>query len=273
MRRALRMWPTYLVLLLAFGVVCFPVYYAVVGSFMGAADINSFPASLWPSHGWRLENFAAALSAIPLGRQYLNSVVVAGLITVGQVLTSVLAAYAFAFLPMRGRALWFAVFLVTMMIPGEAIIIPNFLLISESGLINTIPALVLPFLASGFGVFLLRQAFLSFPTELRDAARIDGAGHLTFLWRILLPVVRPTLAALGIYAFLNAWNMYLWPLLVTQTPQMQTIQIGITQLRSAENFNGGMVLAGTLLAVLPTVALVIFGQRLIVRGLTAGSLK
>ena len=144
---------------------------------------------------------------------------------------------------------------------------------SSAGLINTLQALVLPFTATGFGVFLLRQAFLGFPTELRDAARIDGAGHLTFVWRILLPVVRPTIAALGIYSFLGAWNMYLWPLLVTQTPQMQTIQIGITQLRSADNFDGGMVLAGTLLAVLPTAALVIFGQRLIVRGLTAGSLK
>jgi sn-glycerol 3-phosphate transport system permease protein len=267
------MWPTYAVLAIAFAVVCFPVYYAVVGSFMVPADVNSYPAALWPVHGWELDNFTSALASIPLSRQYVNSVVMAGLITLGQVATSVLAAYAFAFLPMRGRALWFAVFLVTMMIPGEAIIIPNFLLISDAGLINTIPALVLPFLASGFGVFLLRQAFLSFPTELRDAARIDGAGHATFVWRILLPVVRPTLAALAIYSFLNAWNMYFWPLLVTQTPDMQTIQIGITQLRSAENFDGGMVLAGALLAVLPTVALVIFGQRLIVRGLTAGSLK
>jgi sn-glycerol 3-phosphate transport system permease protein len=273
MSRSVRMIPTYVVLVVAFAVVCFPVYYAVVGSFMGSADINSFPAALWPENGWQLGNFAEAMRSIPLTRQYVNSVVMAGLITLGQVATSVLAAYAFAFLPMRGRTLWFALFLVTMMIPGEAIIIPNFLLISDAGLINTIPGLVLPFLASGFGVFLLRQAFLSFPTELRDAARIDGAGHVTFVWRILLPVVRPTLAALAIYSFLNAWNMYFWPLLVTQTPQMQTIQIGITQLRSAENFNGGMVLAGALLAVLPTVFLVIFGQRLIVRGLTAGSLK
>lgn len=273
MNRNLRLVPTYLVLAIAFVVVCFPVGYAILGSFMGPADINSYPATLWPAHGWRLDNFARALATIPLGRQYLNSVVVASLITIGQLATSVLAAYAFAFLKMRGRRAWFAVFLVTMMIPAEAIIIPNFLTISSTGLINTVRALVLPFTASGFGVFLLRQAFLGFPTELRDAARIDGAGHLTFVWRILLPVVRPTIAALAIYSFLGAWNMYLWPLLVTQTPQMQTIQIGITQLRSADNFDGGMVLAGTLLAVLPTAALLIFGQRLIVRGLTAGSLK
>jgi sn-glycerol 3-phosphate transport system permease protein len=267
------MAPTYLVLAVVFTVICFPVYYTIVGSLMGPADIASYPAALWPRHGWRLENFTHALAAIPLGRQYLNSVLVAGLITVGQLATSVLAAYAFAFLPMRGRSAWFAVFLVTMMIPGEAILIPNFLTISSAGLINTVPALVLPFVASGFGVFLLRQAFLGFPTELRDAARIDGAGHVAFVWHILLPVVRPALAALAIYSFLGAWNMYLWPLLVTQTPEMQTIQIGITQLRSADNFDGGMVLAGTLLAVLPTIVLVVFGQRLIVRGLTAGSLK
>lgn len=264
---------TYIALAIGAVVVLFPVYYGIVGSFMGPSDVNSYPASLWPLDGWRAENFSGALQAIPLGRQYLNSVVMAGLITLGQLITSVLAAYAFVFLPMRWRSFWFALFLATMMVPAEAIIIPNYLTITGAGLINTIPALVLPFLAHGFGVFLLRQAFLSFPIELSDAARIDGAGHLRFLLAVLIPLSKPTLAALGIWAFLSAWNMYFWPLLVTQTPQMQTIQIGITQLRSADNSNAGLVLAGTVLAVIPTVLLVVFGQRFIVRGLTTGAVK
>ena len=264
---------TYLALSLGAVVVLFPVYFGFVGSFMGPADINAYPASLWPFNGFRAENFSSALTSIPLGRQYLNSVAMAGLITVGQLVTSLLAAYALVFLKVRWKAFWFGLFLCSMMVPAEAIIIPNYLTMSSAGLINTVPALVLPFLAHGFGIFLLRQAFMSFPVELWEASRIDGAGHMRFLWSVLVPLSKPTLAALGIWSFLSAWNMYFWPLLVTQTPEMQTIQIGITQLRSADNFNAGLVLAGTVLAIIPTLLLVIFGQRFIVRGLTAGSIK
>ncbi len=264
---------TYVVLTVLFVVLLFPVYYAAVGSLMGPRDINSFPPSLVPTAGLHPENYANALDVIPLVRQYGNSVAAAGLITLGQLVTSVLAAYAFVFLPLRFRGFWFAVFLSTMMIPWEAIIIPNFLLISELRLTDTVAALALPFLATGFGVFLLRQAFLAFPSELRDAARVDGAGHLRFLLSILVPLSRPTLAALAIYSFLSAWNMYFWPLLVTRRPQSQTIQIGITQLQSVDANDPGMVLAGVVLALLPTLLLVLFGQRFIVRGLTAGAVK
>lgn len=264
---------SYLVLGVLFVVLLFPVYYAVVGSLMGPRDINSFPPSLVPTDGLHPENYANALDVIPLVRQYGNSVTAALLVTAGQLVTSVLAAYAFVFLPLRARGLWFALFLSTMMVPWEAIIIPNFLFVSELGLTDTVAALALPFLATGFGVFLLRQAFLAFPTELRDAARVDGAGHLRFLMSILVPLSRPTLAALAIYSFLSAWNMYFWPLLVTRRPESQTIQIGITQLQSVDANDPGMVLAGVVLALAPTLLLVLFGQRFIVRGLTAGAVK
>jgi sn-glycerol 3-phosphate transport system permease protein len=194
-------------------------------------------------------------------------------ITLGQLLTSVLAAYAFVFLPLRWRGFWFGVFLATMMIPYESIIIPNYLLISSLGLKDTIAGLTLPFLATGFGTFLMRQSFLSFPTELRDAARVDGAGHLRFLVSILVPLSRPSLAALGIWSALSAWNMYFWPLLATEDPRHQTIQIGISQLQTSDSDSPGMVLAGVMLALFPTLLLVIFGQRFIVRGLTAGAVK
>lgn len=264
---------TYAILGIFVILIGFPAYFNFVGSVMGPADINSYPAALWPRDGFHWENFAGALDSIPLLQQYGNSITMALLITAGQVITSVCAAFAIVFLPMRWRMFWFALLLATMMVPNEAIIIPNYLFMADAGLINTMAALTLPFLANGFGVFLLRQAFLSFPTELYDAAQIDGASNLRFLVRILLPISRPSLAALGIWTFLSSWNMYFWPLLITQTPEMQTIQIGITQLRSADNFNAGLVLAGTVLAVLPTLALVIFGQRFIVKGLTAGSVK
>jgi len=262
---------TYLLLGLLFLVLLFPVYYGVIGSFMSPADINTFPAKLWPTSGFVAANYANALDVIPLFRQYLNSLAVALLVVLGQLVTSVLAAYALVFLRLKGRRFWFLLLLSTMMIPWEAIIIPNYLAMAQLGLINTIAALALPYLAAGFGVFLLRQAFLTFPMELRDAARVDGVGNLGFLWRILVPLTRPTLAALGVWSFLAAWNMYFWPLLITQAPENQTIQIGISQLQSVDANDPGMVLAGVVLALLPTLALVLFGQRFIVRGLTAGS--
>jgi sn-glycerol 3-phosphate transport system permease protein len=266
-------WPTYVVLALMIVVLLFPVYYGLVGSVMGERDTNSFPPALWPVHGLRPDNYGKALDIIPLGSQYLTSVLQTIGITLGQLVTSVLAAYAFVFLPLRWRGFWFGVFLATMMIPFESIIIPNYLLISSLGLKDTVAGLTLPFLATGFGTFLMRQSFLSFPTELRDAARVDGAGHLRFLVSILTPLSRPSLAALGIWSALSAWNMYFWPLLATEDPRHQTIQIGISQLQSSDSDSPGMVLAGVMLALFPTLLLVIFGQRFIVRGLTAGAVK
>lgn len=264
---------SYAVLLFFLVLIGFPVYFGFIGSVMGPGDINAYPASLWPLDGFRWGNYTDALNTIPLIRQWGNSVVMSLIITAGQIFTSLLAAFALVFLPMKWRTFWFALLLATMMVPVEAIIIPNYLFMANFGLINSMPALTLPFLAHGFGIFLLRQAFLSFPRELFEAARIDGCSNLNFLLKILLPLSRPTLAALGIWTFLMAWNMYFWPLLVTQTPKMQTIQIGITQLQSADNFNAGLVMAGTVLAIVPTLLLLIFGQRFIVRGLTGGSLK
>lgn len=264
---------TYLALGVLFVVLLFPVYFGLVGSFMGTADLASFPPQLFPVSGLHPENYANALEVIPLGRQYLNSFAVAALVVAGQIVTSVAAAYALVFLPLRRRNLWFFILLSTMMIPWEAIIIPNYLAMAELGLVNTITALAAPYLAAGFGIFLMRQAFLTFPMELRDAARVDGVSHFGFLWRILVPLTRPTIAALGVWAFLSAWNMYFWPLLITQAPENQTIQIGITQLQSVDANDPGMVLAGVALALLPTLLLVLFGQRFIVRGLTAGAGK
>lgn len=255
----------------------FPIYYAVVGSVMGTADINSYPPALIP-HGLHFENFSAALKLIPLFRQYGNSLLVALLISLLQLVTAVLSAYAFVFLPMPFRRTLFTLFLLTIMVPFEATVIPNYLTVTDLGLTGSyagsLAALALPFLAAGFGTFLLRQTFRSFPTELLDAARIDGCGHLRFIFRILVPLTKPSLAALGIYVFLNSWNQYFWPLLVTgDSPTKQTIQIGISQLKSADSNNPGLVLAGVVLALIPTVLLVLFGQRFIVRGLTAGAVK
>ncbi|WP_282205586.1 carbohydrate ABC transporter permease [Kitasatospora fiedleri] len=262
----------HLVLLAAALTVLFPVYYVFAGALMRPDEIAGYPPALVP-HAVTGRNFSGAVHAVPLVRQYANSVLVAGVITAAQLFTSVLAAYAFVFLPLRGRAVVFGLFLATLMVPWEAVVIPNYLTLSGWGLGNTYFGLVLPFLASGFGTFLLRQSFRQFPAELRDAARIDGAGHWRFLWRILVPLNRPVLAALAVYVFLSAWNQYFWPLIITRTAEMQTLQIGLSTLRDSEMADPGLILAGVVLSLLPTLALVVFGQRFIVRGLTAGAVR
>lgn len=265
----------YVVLGLALIPVLFPVYYAFAGAVMGPGDLATYPPALVP-HALHWRNFGDVFDAVPLGRFYVNSAVQTGVITIAQVVTSILAAYAFAFLRMPARAATFALFLATLMVPWESIIIPNYLAISGWGLTRgglTYLGLVLPFLASAFGTFLLRQAFLQFPGELRDAAVIDGCGHWRLLWRVIVPLSKPSIAAVGVYVFLSAWNQYFWPLILIRDAEYQTLQIGISQLNDAEAAQPGLILAGVALSLLPTLAVVIFGQRYIVRGLTAGALR
>ena len=254
-------------------VLLFPLLYAISGSLMTAREISTYPPAFLPSQP-RLNNFVDVLRALPIPRQYLNSLIVAACVMVGQLATSILSAYAFAFLRMPFRNLIFGIFLATMMVPWEAVIIPNYLTMAQYHLINSYPALILRFLAAGFGTFLLRQFFLSFPKDLYEAAVLDGSGHLRFLWSILLPLSRPALAALAIWSFLSAWNQFLWPLLVINRDEMQTLQIGISRLQDVEAGTApNFILAGTVLALIPTLLLIYFGQRHIVRGLTAGALR
>ncbi|MET9708593.1 carbohydrate ABC transporter permease [Nocardiopsis alba] len=262
----------YLMLALLLVPVLFPVYYVFVGTFMEPRELATFPSRLLPT-GFDTGNIEGALKAVPLARMYWNSLVMAGIITVSQLCTSALAAYAFVFLRFRGSAVVFALFLSTLMVPAEATFIPNYLTITGWGLGNSYAGLVMPFLAYAFGTFLLRQSFKQFPRELYDAARMDGMGHLRFLWTILLPLSRPALTAVGMYVFITSWNMYFWPLIITRSTEMQTLQIGLNSLKTGEAANPGLLLAGAALSVIPTLVLVIFGQRFIVRGLTAGAVK
>ncbi len=254
-------------------VLLFPLLYAISGSLMSARELSSYPPALLPSHP-QVQSFADVLRAIPLAREYLNSAIVAGVCTLGQLTTATLSAYAFAFLRMPFRNLLFGLFMATLFIPWEAVILPNYLFMADNHLINSYPALILPFLATGFGTFLLRQFFLTFPKDLYEAALVDGCGQLRFLWSILVPLSRPALASLGIWSFLSVWNQYFWPLLVTKSEEMQTLQIGISRLRDIESATApNFILAGTVLALIPTLVLIYFGQRHIVRGLTTGAVR
>lgn len=252
--------------------VVFPLYYAVAGAFMRHDDLTKFPPALFPTT-FSLDSFHDVLHAVPLARQYANSIIVSLVVVAGVVFTSVLAGYVFAFIDFPLKRLAFAMFLSTMMVPAEATIIPNYLTISEWGLIDTFPSLFLPFLASGFGTFLMRQFFMTFPRGVYEAARVEGCGHLRFVLAILVPMSKPAVATLAIYAFITSYNHYFWPLLVTTSPKMQTLQIGLASLNSAEETAPNLILAGVVLAIIPMLIIIYTFQRHIVRGLTAGAVR
>lgn len=263
----------YLVLSLLSLIVLIPMYVMVVSSLLIAPDqLTSRPPALWPddpqwdtySRAWDQGNMALYLR---------NSAVVTTMITVGQVVTSILAGYAFALLRFPFKRTIFVAFLATMMLPFELTIVTNLTTVTDLGWYNTYQALAVPFLATGMGVFLLRQAFLQIPPDLRDAAQVDGYGHLRFLLRVAIPLARPMIAALTVFAFLNAWNQYLWPLLVTADEDNRTVQIGLEYLRNTSPESLNVVFAGSVMAVLPLMVILVVFQKQLIRGLTAGAVK
>lgn len=269
---AARKTARYAVLTIAALVVAFPIYITVVNSLLTPQQIAARPPTLFPVHPlWG--SFGTAFSKAHLGIYLRNSAIVTVAITAAQLVTSVMAGYAFAFVRFPLRKAMFIACLATMMVPMEATIIPNRQTIVSFGWFNTFAALIVPFVASGIGTFLFRQAFLGVPRDLRDAATLDGYGHMRFLVRIVLPLNRPMLAAFGIYSFLGAWNQYLWPLIVTDTTATRTVQIGLKQLSALNVDQSNVIFAGTLLAALPIFVLLFAFQKQLVRGLTSGALK
>jgi len=253
-------------------VVCFPLYYIFEGALTPTAWLDQGLEGLLPVH-LTLDNVIRATQVIPLGRQFGNSLVVTICQTVLQVAIGIAAAYALVFCRLRGTRALFLVLLSSMMIPAETTLIANYLTISSWHLIDTVPAVFLPFVASALSIFLFRQAFLSFPGELRDAALLDGAGHFRFIRSMLLPVVRPTLISVTLVSATAAWNGFFWPLLVTNSPDNRTVQVGIAQLSSAEATDIGVVLAGAAMVTLPVLIVVLLAQRFLAGGITAGALK
>jgi ABC-type glycerol-3-phosphate transport system permease component len=253
-------------------VVAFPLLLALSYSLMAERDIVQFPPPILPAHP-TFANYDTVLNTIPIGRYLLNSFVVSSAVVIGQLVTASLAAYAFSFLVFRGRSLLFFLFLSTLMIPWEATIIPNYLTVRQLGWVDTYQGLAVPFMATAFGTFLLRQGFMQIPRELWDSARIDGASSFHFLRTMVLPLSRPALATVGIYGFLSTYNQYFWPLLITNQTLMRTTQVGVAQLRFEESARWGVIMAGVILVAVPTLALLIAGQRQLIRGLTAGAVK
>jgi sn-glycerol 3-phosphate transport system permease protein len=291
-------------------IIAYPLYQAVVGSLATIAEIQTYPPKLFPA-SFQLQNYVDALESAPLPRYLFNSIIQSSLVTISNLILASLAAYAFAFIDFRFKNFFFLLFLSTLMIPWEATIIPNFLAITGRNplpfcsdnevfvgilqfikglnLINftvdpskpscafsfkdTYFGLALPYMATAFGTFLVRQFFLSIPKDLHDAATIDGCSRLRFLATIAVPLARPALGTLAVFSFLQTYNQYLWPLLVTNDKNMRTVQIGLVMLQDQENLQYQLILAGVVLILIPTFALFILGNRQLIRGLTAGAVK
>lgn len=262
----------YVGLVLAAFVVLFPIYCSLVVAVQPTSRLIDFPGVLFPTK-LDLSTFGDAFERGHLGRYLVNSAVASVLITGGQIVTSLLAAYAFAFLRFRGKNLVFTLFLATLMVPAEVTIVANLQTVNDLGWADTFRGLTVPFLAFAFGTFLIRQAFLGVPADLREAAQLDGYGHWGFLRHVAIPLARPAIAALALFSFLGAWNQYLWPLLITEDPDMRTVQIGLKSLAAGRVDELNIVMAGTLIAALPILVLLLLFQRNLVRGLTAGAVK
>ena len=250
--------------------VLFPIYTTVVAALKPGSEVLKNP--LVPTT-ITFDVLIDAWNEGRLGRYLFNSFVVAFVVTIAQVVTSVLAAYAFAILDFPGKRAVFLVFVATLLVPAEATIVVNLDTVDGLGWFNTYQGLAVPFLATAFGIFLLRQVFLTLPRDLRDAAAIDGVGHLGFLRHVAVPLVRPTIGALALFSFLGTWNQYLWPNLVINEADMNTVQSGLRLLSRSSLSEPNLVMAGTVIAAVPIfIALFVF-QRQLVRGLTAGAVK
>jgi sn-glycerol 3-phosphate transport system permease protein len=270
--RRLRIFGRYVALSVLAFIVLFPIYITLVNSLLQPSQIASKNPTFFPtSPQWH--TYSDAWSDGHLASYLRNSFIQTGLIVVGQLVTSILAGYAFAFLRFPFKRTLFVVFLATLMVPFEITIVTNLQTINTLGWYDTFAALAVPFLATGFGAFLLRQTFLQLPKDLQDAAKLDGYGHLRFLTRVAVPLARPTIAALAVFSFLSAWNQYLWPLLVTKDDRLRTVQIGLKQLRATNIDQVNVTFAGTVLAFIPLVILLLIFQKQLVRGLTAGAVK
>jgi sn-glycerol 3-phosphate transport system permease protein len=264
---------SYLLLSIGAVIVLVPIYFTIVNSLLQPDQLAHQPPPFYPSTP-QWHNYATAWKSGQLSRYLTNSAIMTAIIVAGQILTSVLAAYAFAFLRFPFKRTLFLVCLATLMIPLEVTFITNLDTVSSLGWFNTYEGLAVPFLATGFGIFLLRQAFLQIPSDLQEAARLDGYGHWRFMTRVAVPLARPSLAALGVFSFLAAWNQYLWPLLSTGgTKPLNTVQIGLKQLVGTQADQIPVALAGAVIAFVPLVILLLIFQKQLVRSLTAGAVK
>jgi multiple sugar transport system permease protein len=270
-RRTGRSILLHVVIIAGAAVMFFPFLWTIITSITPGASLTQAPA-LIPQNP-SIEAYLRLFSERPFGRQVVNSLFLAGVTTIVQLITSATAAYAFSRLPFRGRGVVFAVYLATMMIPLQVLIVPLFVELKAFGLLNTYLGALLPTFASAFGIFLLRQAVNQVPRELDEAATLDGAGHFRIFFSIVLPNIRPALATLTVFAFMGSWNSFLWPLVVLRKPELQTLPVALAGLQGQYTTEWDIVMAGSVVSVLPILAIYLFAQKYVIQGVASSGIK
>lgn len=262
----------YLVLSLGALGAGFPFFWMVMTSLKTRAEAQRTIPTVFPAAP-QWHNYVEAWQAAPFGRYFLNTTFICVAVVVGMLFTSTLAAYSFARLDFRGKNVVFALFLATMMIPFEATLIPNYIIINRLGWYNTYLALIIPWTASVVNIFLLRQFFVSIPAELYDAAALDGCGHLRTLWSIMLPLARAPLAATIIFSFLGSWNSLLWPLIVTGKESLRPLQLGLSVFVNTEANDPHLLMAAATFTILPIILVYFVAQKQFIEGIASSGLK
>ncbi|KZK06433.1 N-Acetyl-D-glucosamine ABC transport system permease protein 2 [Lactococcus cremoris] len=262
----------YLILISGIAIMILPFLWMISTSLKTGGVTMVFPPKFLPNPA-TLANYKDVFSKFPMLTFLINSIAVAILTTVGTIIVATMAAYAFARMHFKGRDKIFLLYLATMMIPAQVTMIPQFILLKNIGWIDSYQGLIVPNVFGVFAVFLMRQAFLGLPKELEEAAFIDGANHLTVCFKVLLPLVKPTIATLGIFTFMQSWNNYLWPLIITSSKNMATLPLGLAMLQGQYATNWNLVMAGVVISVIPILAVYIFAQKYFIQGMTMAGMK
>jgi len=249
-----------------------PFWWMLVTSVRLPEEVYSFPPDFWPQV-WHWENYVEVVKAAPFAAFFKNTLIVASVVTAGNLLLSAMAGYAFARLEFRGRDVVFWLFLASMMIPGQVTMIPVFVLMAKLGWIDTYYGLTVPGLVGAYGVFLTRQYFLGLPKDLENAARLEGASEWQIFWHIALPLAKPVLTVLGVFTFMGAWTDFLWPLLMTNSMHMRTLEVGLSVFKTQYTVNWPLQMAASMLIQLPIIALFIATQRHFTKGIVLTGMK
>ena len=262
----------YLLLFTGCAIMLLPFFWMVMTSLKEESEVLRMPPQ-WIPKDWQWINYVKAWNVAPFGRYFFNSFVIAIITTIGEVTTAILAAYAFAKMRFFGKNVIFAVLLGTLMIPGEMLLIPNYVTITRLGWYNRYEALIIPWLASVFGIFLLRQFFRSIPDELQDAARIDGCSRIRFLWQIVVPLSKPAIMTVALLKFLGSWNAFLWVLIMTSSESMRTVPVGLSLFSSEVGTAYEQLMAASVLAIIPVLILFLFTQKQFIQGVARTGIK
>jgi sn-glycerol 3-phosphate transport system permease protein len=254
-------------------VIAFPLIYAIFAGFKDNVGFDSYPPTIFPKSFFNIENFIYVIKETLITRYMLNSFIIAISATGVRIILSTLAAYSFAFFKFKGKNFLFFFIVGTMMIPAEALLISNYLTVSSLGLLDTYLGVVCVYFVSATQVFMFRQNFMTISGSLREAAFIDGCNDIQFYSHICIPVSKPVITALSLSSFINVWNTYLWPLLVTNKEKMRTVQVGITMLSSSDTAAKAHIFAAVGIILIPMIILFGISQRNIVHGISSGSVK